>query len=111
MSARDVWEGRPVSFRKLTVREGEPFIDIIAAGDARAGRYGLLVASMEWTDTKELVFGSLEDIYTQPLNHWLVLQRLSGKAAYENGLQDVDPDDVPPRSAGNGHDASAAPSS
>jgi hypothetical protein len=105
MSTRDVWESRPVSFRTLTVREGEPFIDIIAAGEARAGRYGLLAATMEWADTSELVFGSVDEIYAQPLRHWLLLQRLSAKAAYANGLQDGDPD-AP--LTGNGLDPGAA---
>jgi hypothetical protein len=106
MSARDVWENRPVSFRTLTIREGEPMIDTIAAGEARAGRYALLVATMQWADTNELVFASLDDIYAQPLRHWLVLQRLAAKAAYANGLQDADPD--APLVSGNGHDAGAA---
>jgi hypothetical protein len=105
MSTRDVWESRPVGFRKLTVREGEPFIDIIAAGRPREGRYGLLAATMEWADTNELVFSSVDDIYALPLNHWLVLQRLSAKAAFANGLQDDDPD--APITRGNGLDAGA----
>ena len=111
MSARDVWEGRPVSFATLSVREGEPIIDTIAAGQPRAGRYALLVATMRWADTNDPVFASVDEIYAQPLRLWLVLQRLAAKAAYENGLQDADPDDVPPPSAGNGHDTSAVPSS
>jgi hypothetical protein len=105
MSERDIWDGRPVSFRNLTIEEGEPIIDIMAAGDARAGRYGLLVATMQWSDTKERVFASVAEVRGQPLRHWLALQRLAAKAAFENGLQDVDPDaPLPPA---NGLDAGA----
>jgi hypothetical protein len=107
MSGRDIWDGRPVNFASLSIREGEPIIDTIAAGQARAGRYALLVATMRWADTEEPVFTSVDEIYAQPLRFWLVLQRLAAKAAYANGLQDADPD-APLPGASNGHDGSAA---
>jgi hypothetical protein len=103
MSERDIWDGRPVTFRRLTIEEGEPIIDIMASGDGRAAGYALLAATLQWADTKELIFPGVDYIRSLPLRDWLTLQRFAAKARFENGLQDADPDEPPPPA--NGHDA------
>jgi hypothetical protein len=111
VTERDVWDGRPVTFASLSILEGEPIIEAFGRGDGKRARYALLVASMRWADSGEPVFSSVDEIYAQPLRAWLTLVRLGNKAGFVNGLQDDDPDALPP--PGNGHDrlASADPSS
>ncbi len=106
MTARDVWDGRPVTFGALSILEGDPIMDAFARGDGKAARYALLVAALRWADTGDAVFTSVDQIHAQPLRCWLVLMRLAAKAMFANGLTDDDPD-APPVAHANGHDEAA----
>jgi hypothetical protein len=109
MTARDVWDGKPVTFVEFSIRDGKPVTEAFAR-DGQEGSFMLLVASMRWADTGEPVFADLAAVEDVSFKLKPVLARLSTKAAYVNGLLTDDPDAPPP--PGNGHDtqADASPS-
>jgi hypothetical protein len=109
MTARDVWDGRPVIFAEFSIREGRPVTQAFQR-DGEQGSFALLVASMRWADSGEPVFADIDAIEVQPFRLRPTLARLSAKAAFVNGLRADDPDDEADAApvAGNGHDAEVA---
>jgi hypothetical protein len=105
MSERDTWDGRPVKFVEFSIRDGKP-VNAAFAESAEQGSYKLLVLSMQWADTGQPVFASIEEIEVLPFRRRTALVRLSNKAAITNGMG-LDDDDALVRTT-NGHDTSEA---
>jgi hypothetical protein len=99
---RDVWEGRPVTFAKITLEEGDAVFDTLLVNKFKGSRL-LMALSMRYIDTNELVFSSPDEAHRLPLETFSTVARLAGKASYVNGLREDNPD-APPSVAGNGHD-------
>ena len=106
MSERDTWDGRPVKFVEFSIRDGKP-VNAAFAESAEQGSYMLLVLSMQWADTGQPVFASIEEIEVLPFRRRTALVRLSNKAAITNGMGLDDDDDALVRTT-NGHDTSEA---
>ena len=107
-TARDVWEGKPVTFVEFTIKEGRAAREAFAR-DSEDGAIMLVVLSMRWADTGERVFATFDEAEAQPFRLRATLMRLSTKAAFVNGLRGDDPE-APPTAGSNGHDAQAAAS-
>src|SRR5262245_47589735 len=105
MTARDVWNDRPVTFVEFSIRDGRP-VDEAFAVDAEQGSFQLLVLSMRYTETSQPVFATVDEIFALPFRHRATLARLAAKAGFVNGLRLTDPDAPTPPS--NGHDTEAA---
>lgn len=106
MSARDIWEDKPVTFAELTLDEGDEIIMAFAEqGRLKASRL-LLAKTLRWADTGELVFSSPAALGAMPLRLATRVGRLTAKALFVNGLRDDDPEDET-TPASNGHDTGA----
>jgi hypothetical protein len=105
MSARDIWNERPVVFAEFSIKDGKA-LNAAFDRDSEDGSFMLLVLSLRYADTREPVFGSIDEVLAQPFRLRPQLVRLSTKAAYVNGLQVNDPDSPP--GPAKGHDAQEA---
>jgi hypothetical protein len=92
MSAeRDIWEDRPVTFGEFSIKDGKA-VRASFVRDSEEGTHMLVVASMRWADSNELVFKSLDELEALPFRHRDRLARLANKAARANGMNVRDPD-------------------
>src|SRR5262245_35515328 len=100
---RQNWNGRPVSFRRLTVGDTEPVVDLFAEGDGRMGGYLCLALALEYDDTKELVFANVADVRSQPASLQQRIWWLRMRALDINGFGT----DEPPKTNGHGEGVAA----
>lgn len=80
------WDGRPVVFADLSIRQGDEVL-AVCAEDGRRGTYACLVATLRYADTNEPVFRSIDELLDgQPFRLKKHATELARDAFLHNGM-------------------------